>query len=407
MRHPKSDRAAVAASAALTIIASASWAAAAPPMAAPSTAKHTTPTIHRVAVFGTDDRITLPKKRRKISRSIGLLYERRTHSVCTAFCVGDATVATAGHCLFRTKGQRAPNLSGFTFRLTTDRGSARIAGARTANAAQHITAGSTKLNIRPPIDASRDWALLRLAKPICKGAALPLARRPAGDLLKLADQKRVYHIAFHRDFLNWKLAYAGPCAIRRSFDNTAWTDISRDFTAADQLILHTCDTGGASSGSPLLIDGPSGAEVVGLNVGTYVQSRVLTQNGEVIHRYQADSVANTAVSTAPILDRLSAFKRANILPSRAKIQELQTLLRETGFFRGRLDGAYGPVTRKAIEDFERKEKRVTTGLATAALLQRLKVVRAGQHRRNVSGEMIQSIETGTLGLKKRATRRRR
>src|SRR5690349_10734416 len=41
-----------------------------------------------VAVFGPDDRASLPPQRSALGASIGLLYESRSHSVCTAFCVG-------------------------------------------------------------------------------------------------------------------------------------------------------------------------------------------------------------------------------------------------------------------------------------------------------------------------------
>src|SRR5262245_51879172 len=78
--------------------------------------------VQPIAVFGTDERRALPQSHRALSASIGLLYERRSHSVCTAFCVDDSIVATAGHCIYRTNGERAPTATGFTFRLPAQRG---------------------------------------------------------------------------------------------------------------------------------------------------------------------------------------------------------------------------------------------------------------------------------------------
>ncbi len=34
-----------------------------------------------------------------------------------------------------------------------------------------------------------------------------------------------------------------------------------------------------------------------INVGTYVRSKVLMQNGDVVHRYKSDTIANTAVAS--------------------------------------------------------------------------------------------------------------
>src|SRR5690606_28059794 len=131
-------------------------------------------------------------------------------------------------------------------------------------------------------DAASDWALVRLSEPICKGHALPLSLHPASALVGLSTEQRVDQVSYQRDFGNWELALGHPCAIRRSFGGADWRSSSRDFTDARHVILHTCDTGEASSGSPLLIDGPQGPEVIGINVGTYMQSRVLKQQGHVV-----------------------------------------------------------------------------------------------------------------------------
>ncbi len=257
--------------------------------ARPGSEHHGPSAVHRVAVFGADDRALLPAEKRTLGRSIGLLYDERSHSVCTAFCVGDDTIATAGHCLFRTEGERPLRLKGVEFRLQPKDGPAsisRIAGTKHNAEAQHVAAGSQRLRVRPPIDAAQDWALIRLQSPICKGHALPISRQPAEALVKLSAAQRVYQVGYHRDFGDWALVLGQPCAIRRSFDGADWPAIARDFVDAAHVILHTCDTGGASSGSPMLIDGPGGPEVIGINVGTYLQARVLTQRGEVVHRYK-------------------------------------------------------------------------------------------------------------------------
>jgi len=106
-----------------------------------------------------------------------------------------------------------------------------------------------------------------------------------------------YNVAYHRDLPKWQPMFESGCTVKRNFEDAEWSTISRDFANPAQLLLHTCDTGGASSGSPLLVDGPDGPEVVGINVGTYVQSKVIMLNGEVLHRFKSDDVANTGVNS--------------------------------------------------------------------------------------------------------------
>jgi hypothetical protein len=356
--------------------------------------------VHRVAIFGSDDRVMLPAEKSDLTRSIGLLYEGRSHSVCTAFCVGDDVVATAGHCLFRTEGERPLRLKGVEFRLQP-RGapviSTRIAGGVHNGEAQHVAAGSLKLRITPPIDAAQDWALIKLSAPICKGHALPISRQAPAALVKLSAAQRVYQVSYHRDFGSWDLALGAPCPIRRSFGGADWKVISKDFVDANHVILHTCDTGGASSGSPMLMDGPNGPEVIGINVGTYLQAKVLTQRGEVVHRYKSETVANTAVSAAAFRPALEALSRADVIAKRTGISELQRLLKAEGHYSGTADGIYGPMLNTAVRAFERAEGRNETGLATTALLKRLEARDA--ERRGAPGAKPPSseIETGSVG----------
>ena len=131
--------------------------------------------LQRVAVFGTDDRIALPAKYKDVQQKIGLLFNMRSRTVCTAFCVAPDVVATAGHCLHRTLGERAPQLADFWFarNYDTTRDYARISGHANGTAAQQVMSGSMSLNVRPPIDATKDWAMVRLSRPICSKGGTP------------------------------------------------------------------------------------------------------------------------------------------------------------------------------------------------------------------------------------------
>jgi len=358
--------------------------------------------VQRVAVFGSDDRVLLPADKDPLTQSIGLLYDGRSHSVCSAFCVGDDTIATAGHCLFRTEGERPLRLKDVQFRLQPKGGPAamsRIAGARHNAEAQHVASGSQRLRVRPPIDAAQDWALIRLQSPICKGHALAISRKPAEALVKLSAAQRVYQVGFHRDFGDWQLVLGAPCAVRRSFEGADWKAIAKDFVDAAHVVLHTCDTGGASSGSPMLVDGPSGPEVVGINVGTYLQAKVLTQRGEVVHRYKSEAVANTAVGAGAFRPALEALSRAEIVETRGELSRLQRLLIAEGHYLGSVDGVYGPQLNTALRAFERAEGRGETGLATVALMKRL-VARDAERRGAPRDGAPAEIETGSVGSHK-------
>ena len=82
--------------------------------------------------------------------------------------------------------------------------------------------------------------------------------------------------------------------------------------------------------------------MIGINVGTYVQSKVLMQDGQVTKRLKADTVANTGVSSAAFAGKLEAFREAAILTSPAQMRELQTAAASSAsLFAGTVDGTYG------------------------------------------------------------------
>ena len=336
--------------------------------------------LQPVAVFGTDERTPLPQAHRKLKDKIGLLFNPRSHMVCTAFCVTPDTVATAGHCLFRVAGENAPRISDFWFARNYDavRDYARVAGHNTGDASQHVLSGAATLNMRPPIDATKDWAFVRLERQICTLGVFALRPMSSEQIIAAAEADQIFQVSYHRDFTPWKLALAKPCTVSRSFEGVPWNTIAEDFADPEALLLHTCDTGGASSGSPLLIETDKGPEVVGINVGTYVQSKVEMQDGEVVHRFKSETVANTGVSAAAFAGKLEAFRRANILASAADIRELQTMLKRRQLYDGPVDGIYTPALRLAIEEYEKAQGLAVTGLATYALLKRLHGAAADQ-----------------------------
>src|SRR5918912_3620477 len=100
---------------ALLMLAPEAQAAAGLPAAANIQLRAGSGVVMPVAVFGADDRVPVPAQYSALQEGIGLLINNRARTVCTAFCVAGDIIATAAHCLFKTKGEIAPRLVDFVF----------------------------------------------------------------------------------------------------------------------------------------------------------------------------------------------------------------------------------------------------------------------------------------------------
>lgn len=377
----------------LVNVAAATFVAAPASATAPTAAIGASPqSQHRlvvpVAVFGKDDRRMLASGQRGLRDNIGVLEHRATGAVCTAFCVAQDIIATAGHCVVGTASQPGSRTSLLRFRRDSARaGHASIAGADRASGNASILTGAERLNTRPPINAPADWALLRLDRAACPAGGFKISRQSRQEITATAAQGGIYQVAYHRDLAHWKLAIATPCMLEGNVRSPEWESISRDFEDADNLLLHTCDTESASSGSPLLIDGADGPEVVAINVGTYVRSRVIMHDGEIIQKLASEIVANTALLAAPLVPRVEALANNDVITTRDDLVRMQDRLAHKGFFAGLRDGIYGRITRASIESYEASMGLPVTGLATKTLLQRLQGSEPAQpERAEHSGE---------------------
>ncbi len=328
--------------------------------------------VERIAVFGTDDRLPVPDRYSRLAENVGLFFSNQSRTVCTAFCVAPNIIATAAHCLAQPGGAPA-RLSDFMFARGYDRlrDYARIEGHATGSTGQSMIVGDFQHRVRPPIDAANDWALIRLNRPACPGGGIPVAPASSAQINGEASAGRVFQLSYHRDWTQWRLAYSRPCSVARDFKGIPWSTIAPDFLNADQMLLHHCDTGGASSGSPLLLERAGVVSVIGINVGTYVQSKILTEGGQVTLREKAETVANTAVNAGVFAGRIELLRNASILASGQPLRDLQQRLSEQRLYQARVDGSYGPMLRTAIESYERQSRLPVTGLATHDLLNRL------------------------------------
>ena len=175
--------------------------------------------VRKVAVFGSDDRVPLPRDR-QLQGKIGLLFSPKARTLCTAFCVADDVIATAAHCLFRTAGDAYPALEDFRFGPSKDqpRSQVRLAGFASRSSLQNVASGSISLSVRPPIDAAHDWALARLSSPVCRGNVLKLAPMPEKTMQSAAAAGQLWMMGYHRDFSDWRPALSRDCEVKSLSD---------------------------------------------------------------------------------------------------------------------------------------------------------------------------------------------
>ena len=333
-----------------------------------------------VAVFGTDKRVSLPPHLRPLREMLGVLFNVRQRTVCTAFCVAPNIIGTAAHCLFKTDGAKVPQLSDFWFARNYDsvRDYARVAGYESGDGTQNVIAGSFSLSTLPPINATNDWAFVRLSKPVCAKGTFQIEAQSVEKIIQESKDGHVYQVSYHKDFKQWQPAFSKPCLIDRSFNDVPWQTIAADFDNPENLLLHTCDTGGASSGSPLLLETQTGPKVVGINVGTYVQSKTALQLRGQAERAKTDAIANTGVAATAFAGKLEWFRTAHILMGIAPVRELQQRLRDLGYYSGSIDGTYGPQLKAAIVSYQTAVRLPATGLASEDVLARLRAIGAAQ-----------------------------
>lgn len=262
-----------------------------------------------VAMFGSDDRRPLGEREAWLRRNVGLLQQRDTGKLCTAFCVATDAIATAGHCIATALAQGEAGLS--EIRYAPDAGGKSngyaIRGAHGGFARRNVAIGAASLRTRAPINATADWAVLRLEGQACPEGGLPLRETLPTDAAT-ATSSEVYNVSYHRDFGDLALAIAGPCRLAAPDPNAGERELAADFDALAELRLHDCDTGAASSGSPLFTFGPKGGTVVAMNIGTYVRSRIITHDGAVVRRLISETIANTAIDAAILRNAASRLQ---------------------------------------------------------------------------------------------------
>ncbi|MGQ0456671.1 MAG: trypsin-like peptidase domain-containing protein [Hyphomicrobium sp.] len=321
------------------------------------------------AVFGDDDRRPLPQERRALADKIGALTSGGTGAACSAFCLAPNIIATTSHCVFGTAAKNRPALSSLRFSFPHRRSAqpAGIGGRAIGNEAQNIVAGAETLKFTPPIGAAHDWAVLKLDSDACRAGGLPLSTPPQAAAVD-DDRSAPYQVALHQD-LGWPaLQLDQACDLQ-----AAPSDLAGEFADWQAVLLHTCDTGGGSSGSPMLVDRGGKPEAVALNVGTYLLSRSVPSAANEAKPPPAP-IANTAIRIEPLVAALHALHARNLLETPEEVARLQQRLKFLALYKGPENGRVDGALVGAVLAYERAKQRRETGLLTRELLSELEGV---------------------------------
>ncbi|MEC9368386.1 MAG: tetratricopeptide repeat protein [Pseudomonadota bacterium] len=360
-----------------------------------STGQTLPPLVRPAAVYGKDTRGPVPDRHAAIARSVGRLgvQGRGWSSDCSAFCVAPDIVATAAHCLLYPRpGHQRPKLSQvkFTIGQGRDARETKIAGESEQLAQWNVVGGSTLDSELVGLNNAFDWALARLAAPVCAGRSLKVSPQPKWpDLFYAVASDRVFMVAYHAYRNELLLRFSDKCQVEESPSGLfeEWSLLEQISADPDRLLLHKCDLSKGASGSPLLLEQSEGPVVVGLNVaeGTpdakqpAIRKRRRDLTKEESAAIDALLKNNMAVSAAAFEKQIELLGRAHEPMPGEKLAELQALLKDTGDYGGAVDGVYGPGTRQALLNFERRRGLLPTGRPAVSLIIAAYIARAGIH----------------------------
>jgi hypothetical protein len=321
------------------------------------------------AIFGKDSRRPVPQSFRAASDAVGTLRAPGRGSIneCNAVCVSPHVIATSAHCLyFPVRNGSLPRLPAVSFRNA--KGRSTIAGAAQGHAAWNVIAGATFVSKRKNWTVSRDWALARLATPVCQGASLDIVTKNKwGDLFDKVLERKIFIISQNRYGSRLRLEFADACDKERNALELGmqWLAIDLGSREPEHLIPHRCDFKRGASGSPLLLEEDGKVKVLAINAAES-DGRILTDKlGKAI----ASQVnANFAVSSKAFASQIGLLEKQRAPMARQSVRALQTGLARLELYSATPDGAFGRRTRQAILDFERRYGMTITGLPSPGLL---------------------------------------
>lgn len=226
--------------------------------------------------------------RKQLSGRIGWLTDQASKARCTAFCVGKSRIATAGHCFLDQNADVKPKTQQVSFRV------ADTWPHRPTSVPAIVVKRGALPDFHPPIAAAGDWALLELAKPVCKGHGITLVQRTS--LLPRGGQDTLFLVSIAAGIDRPAKVTLTACRIIQPDKKT-----ERDFSDEDRLLFHDCPVGAGASGAPLLTRAENGdLQVVGMQVGVYARSLIRETKSGNVQRTRKHPVAHIAIRATEI-----------------------------------------------------------------------------------------------------------
>ncbi len=325
-------------------------------------------------VIGKDDRISaIPFPFSKTKESLGILSVRGAGG-CTAFCVAPDIVATSAHCLLKENGSwRQKNMRMVFTQFLSGRKSRTFLPANSPQSTRLKVVLGTRIQAtraRTWVPTRReDWALVRFNKRVCARVVPIKALRNLPEATKsneIGMPSKLYlsEQAAKSDTIS--ILYSTKCKFTRNVPGLP-SRYQRDFRrrVGNKLNgLHTCDTQNGQSGSPILRRLKDGSvEAVAIHSGhaTWCVNR---KKRRTCYPFALSAQLTTMVGA------LQRLKSETVVDDRS-LKVIQRALAKRRLYRGKIDGVFGPATRRAIHKYERSAKLAFLGLPTKQLMTKM------------------------------------
>lgn len=252
-----------------------------------------------------------------LAGKLGVLSRPSQNPHCAAVCLSSSLIATPGHCVRGTNPTpgKSPGKGTATLKFTLTpperKRDAFDVQQASSTFAKGVVLGGGTVSFRAPIEADRDWAILRLRQPICERGGLSF-----GDVQDIDAETGSRTPLWVAQIQRQTKTHAAHFTVRKCKIRPANTNLQEqnqtksDFAVPSRLLFHNCDAGAIASGSPLISFFESGPQMVAMHVGTYVRSRVVKNDQAITQRLSSRPIAQIAVKasefTRPVFDLVRA-----------------------------------------------------------------------------------------------------
>jgi hypothetical protein len=325
-------------------------------------------------IFGLDSRTRLPRKYQNLSKSIGYLHysDKNKYARCTVFCVAKDIIATSGHCFFNPKFSPLTPFSNsiVVIGAGAHRTRSKLRGRNWIERHANMISGCAGTSCRLATNDGKqlDWAIARLETPLCEGRTLhTYTSESFVNYVDWLSNDKLFTISYPGRKSYRQPTYATDCSDKH---NEAYLSLAGPLNYLFnhlQWAPHRCDSVPGMSGAPLFVnDDTKGISVLGVHSGVIG-----------IETSPHSFVTNLATRSSAFHRQTALLETARPVLARSSVRKIQRALKNSGGYRGAIDGVYGPATRAAILQVELDMNLLPTGWPTVAIL---KASELAEHR---------------------------